>query len=250
MLNRLLNSAVSRTMLMAVVATVAITGTDARASSMTVPTERPGLGGRSAAAITTDTRANAGSSCLAKLAAFTDAKRVRSPRGRFRACRVKGAVQLSTVETPTGPVTLSGKPVLACTFALSLAQWTRDVAAPAARRTVRKRLTALRTGPGFTCRRRNNSRRGKLSEHGLGNAVDITGFRFDATGKRGGFDVKRRLPRRFKRFQKLVRAEACGPFTTILGPGSDRHHSDHLHFDHGRLFRNGKRRAKPPLVCR
>ena len=188
-------------------------------------------------------------SCMAALARFTDAKRVRRPKARLRACRVVEPVRLSTVETATGPVKLTGSPVVACSFALSLAQWTRDVAAPAAQRKVRRRLVSMHTGPGFQCRRRNRSRRGKVSEHGKGNAIDIMGFAFEG-GRKSSFKVRKRLPRRFRNFQKLVRAEACGPFTTILGPGSNRHHADHLHFDHGRLFRNGKRRTKPSLVCR
>jgi hypothetical protein len=33
------------------------------------------------------------------------------------------------------------------------------------------------------------------------------------------------------RFQRAVRKAACGPFTTVLGPGSDAYHDDHMHFD-------------------
>jgi hypothetical protein len=50
----------------------------------------------------------------------------------------------------------------------------------------------------------------------------------------GNFSV---LPRADKdmtvdaRFQRAVRKAACGPFTTVLGPGSDAYHDDHMHFD-------------------
>ena len=218
-------------------------------AAVTVPTARPAATAveakRSAASVPAR-----GGSCFAQLSRITDARRTRSPKARLRVCRIKQPVRLSSIETAEGPVSLTGEPVVACELALSLAHWTRDVAAPAAKRHVRRRLTSLRTGPGFQCRRRNRRKGGKLSEHGLGNAIDIMGFRFDATGKRQGFEVRGRLPRRFKKFQRAVREAACGPFTTTLGPGSDRFHSDHLHFDHGRMYRNGKRRAKPPLVCR
>jgi hypothetical protein len=33
---------------------------------------------------------------------------------------------------------------------------------------------------------------------------------------------------------KAIRRAACGPFTTVLGPGSDRFHRDHLHLDTAR----------------
>lgn len=226
-----------------------VIGTAAEAATSTVPTARPTppAGPTSAPAPQASTR---GGSCFAQLSRITDAKRTRSPKARLRACRIRQPVRLSTISTNDGPVSLTGNPVVACELALSLAQWTRNVAAPAAKRHVKRRLTALRTGPGFQCRRRNRRKGGKLSEHGLGNAIDIMGFRFADEGKRKGFAVRGRLPRRFKKFQREVRKAACGPFTTTLGPGSDRYHGDHLHFDHGRMYRNGKRRAKPPLVCR
>ena len=32
-------------------------------------------------------------------------------------------------------------------------------------------------------------------------------------------------------FLNAISASACGYFTTVLGPGSDAAHSDHLHLD-------------------
>ena len=32
-------------------------------------------------------------------------------------------------------------------------------------------------------------------------------------------------------FLRVVRSEACGDFSTVLGPGSDSHHRDHFHLD-------------------
>ncbi len=32
---------------------------------------------------------------------------------------------------------------------------------------------------------------------------------------------------------KALRTSACGYFTTVLGPGSDESHKEHLHFDYG-----------------
>ena len=33
------------------------------------------------------------------------------------------------------------------------------------------------------------------------------------------------------RLMRQLHASACGPFRTVLGPNSDRHHRDHFHFD-------------------
>lgn len=74
------------------------------------------------------------------------------------------------------------------------------------------------------CRTRNHKKGAKISEHGRGKAIDISGFTF-ANGKTvrvlGNFDATMR---------KAHRA-ACGIFGTTLGPGSDGMHEDHLHFD-------------------
>ena len=60
----------------------------------------------------------------------------------------------------------------------------------------------------------------KLSEHARGNAIDISAFKVDGigwidveNGWTGGGDKAD--------FLRKVRKSACGPFTTVLGPGSD-----------------------------
>ena len=45
---------------------------------------------------------------------------------------------------------------------------------------------------------------------------------------------------REKGLLKAVRADSCKYFNTVLGPGSDRHHKDHFHFDL-RHRKSGKR---------
>ena len=46
-------------------------------------------------------------------------------------------------------------------------------------------------------------------------------------------------------FLKEVRKAACGPFTTVLGPGSDPYHSDHFHLDLAQRGKTGR-----GLYCR
>jgi hypothetical protein len=93
------------------------------------------------------------------------------------------------------------------------------------------RVVELKVAASYACRPRNNQRGNRISEHGRGNAIDISGFVF-SNGKevsvRGGFDRKMRQ----------VHKAACGIFGTTLGPGSDGFHEDHLHYDVAR-YRNG-----------
>ena len=69
----------------------------------------------------------------------------------------------------------------------------------------------------------------KLSEHAFADAIDVMGFGFE---KAKAFQVSPRTPETPEgRFQAAIRSEACRHFTTVLGPGSDGSHEDHLHLD-------------------
>lgn len=77
----------------------------------------------------------------------------------------------------------------------------------------------------------------RLSEHGLGNALDVRGIELDlpegrrAVTVREGFGHGGPDARFFRRV--VERLAASGRVTGILGP-PDPDHLDHLHFDHGR----------------
>jgi hypothetical protein len=54
-------------------------------------------------------------------------------------------------------------------------------------------------------------------------------------------DVKADAPEAEAKFLDALRKAACGPFKTVLGPGSDADHALHFHFDlaprrHGGTF--------------
>ncbi|WP_394688219.1 extensin family protein [Hoeflea sp.] len=128
-------------------------------------------------------------------------------------------------------VTLKPATELRCETALSLARWVRDVVLPSARALPESlRLRAINHGSTYVCRRRNNLPTGKMSEHSIGNAIDIVSFEFDdreplaVTPRNGKGSIE-------EAFQRAVRAGACLHFTTVLGPGADASHDNHLHFD-------------------
>ncbi|MFX9042636.1 extensin family protein, partial [Acinetobacter baumannii] len=78
----------------------------------------------------------------------------------------------------------------------------------------------------FECRGRNRVRGAKLSEHGLANALDVRGVTFANGGKLSLTDRTESRDIREK-----VLASVCTRFTTVLGPGSDWYHEDHIHLD-------------------
>ncbi|MBU4527297.1 MAG: extensin family protein [Hoeflea sp.] len=128
-------------------------------------------------------------------------------------------------------VSFSPATEMRCETALSLARWVEGVVLPATASLPGKaRLTAINHGSTYVCRRRNNLPTGKMSEHSIGNAVDVVDFEFDGRGpigivpRAGDGNIE-------EAFQRAVRGGACLHFTTVLGPGADASHDDHLHFD-------------------
>ena len=87
----------------------------------------------------------------------------------------------------------------------------------------------------------NGNSNAHISEHAFGNALDIAAFTL-ADGRR--ITVKdgwKGMPEE-QGFLRDVQASACRQFTTVLAPGSNVYHYDHIHVD---LMR----RAHRPIIC-
>jgi len=170
--------------------------------------------------------------CLAALRATgATAEPAPQPKPDDGGCQVESPVRMTAVSLPggKGSLALPDAPVVACRFAVPFAAWLRQIAAPVLGSSRAVPLKAVRTGPGFQCRARNRQAGEKPSAHGTGIAVDIAGFEF-AEGpalaiKPDGHSEADAAA------LAAVRQAGCGWFTTVLGPGSDPFHSDHLHLD-------------------
>lgn len=166
------------------------------------------------------------------------------PVERFRTeggCGIDDPVKITRLRVAGSKISLSGKPVVSCRFALKFADWTTNVMAPMARHHLGADLSQLLVGPGYVCRRRNNAKKGKLSEHAFGNAIDITGLKL-SNGERVLISGLPNASGPVKRFLGATRTTACGYFTTVLGPGANAAHSSHFHFDLGRHGRTDRYR--------
>ncbi|TWI29959.1 extensin family protein [Paracoccus sulfuroxidans] len=128
-------------------------------------------------------------------------------------------------------VVLDGDPVMRCDTARSLMYWLHDAVQPATRFLPgQPSLAGIEPGSTYQCRATVGNESSKLSEHALGNAFDIAAFRFADDSRfviepredSGGMEIA---------FQAAIRASACLYFTTVLGPGSNAAHDDHLHLD-------------------
>ena len=125
-------------------------------------------------------------------------------------------------------VALEPAATLSCRAAEALARWTTEVQA-AARETLDDGLKSLSLGGTYVCRGQNHDTDAKLSEHSFANAIDVMGYGF---AKRASLKVTASPAGSPEAaFLDRVRASACGFFRTVLGPGSDAAHGNHLHLD-------------------
>jgi hypothetical protein len=116
---------------------------------------------------------------------------------------------------------------MACPVAEGLARWVSDVVVPEADRLFQSAPTKLLIGTSYQCRDQRSG--GKLSEHAFGNGVDVMGFEF---AQRSALAIDTHAEGSPEAaFQATVQKEACPIFSTVLGPGSDAAHGDHLHLD-------------------
>ncbi len=140
------------------------------------------------------------------------------------------------------PVQLGPEAKLNCAMTTQLQRYFADVVQPQAMRYLGQPVVKVRVAASYSCRRRNGSRRGKFSEHAFMNAMDISSFTLKdgrtLTVKRDWRGVSRNA-----RFMKKINREACKYFTTVLGPGGDKYHQDHFHFDLAKHGRKGTYRV-------
>ena len=155
-------------------------------------------------------------------AVFAEAAPIAEPQG----CAAAHPLTLSRL---SATVALQPPAVVTCALAEASARFVREHAAPLAEETFTSKLAAVEQASAYVCRPRHGTQ--KLSEHAFANALDWSALVL-ADGTR--IEVRARDAVKEKREFSLLsglRKAACGPFSTVLGPGSDADHADHFHFD-------------------
>jgi len=146
--------------------------------------------------------------------------------GRIKACGIKDAVQVTSVSG----VMLSRPSTMDCGTAIALNKWVDKTVIPTFKR--RGPVVELKVAAHYACRTRNNQKGARISEHGKGRAIDISGFTMADGEVVTVLNGWRKNPS--QRQLKKVWRGACGPFGTVLGPNADRYHRDHFHLDTAR----------------
>jgi hypothetical protein len=129
-----------------------------------------------------------------------------------------------------GPVAIKPTATLACPIVSMLDRWLADSVQPAAQRWFGSRVAEIKQISAYSCRGMNGNPHAHISEHAFGNALDIAAFTL-ADGRH--ITVKdgwRGMPEE-QGFLRDVQVSACQLFNTVLAPGSNRHHYDHIHVD-------------------
>jgi hypothetical protein len=127
-------------------------------------------------------------------------------------------------------VDLHNGATLNCSVVGPLNNWLTGVAQPAALLAFGEPIRSTRVAASYGCRARNNKRGAKMSEHGFGNAIDLSEFTL-ASGRTVTVKSGWRGAAEERAFLRDLHKGACEHFTTVLGPNSDRHHHDHFHLD-------------------
>ena len=141
-------------------------------------------------------------------------------------CGGEDLVRLEAIMLPDKrKVAVKPAAILRCTMATAIADWVRTDIAPLAAG-LGTSISDLDNLDSFQCRGRNGVRGAQLSEHGHANALDVHAFKL-ANGR--SITLTDRTVSRDLRESMLH--SACTRFTTVLGPGSDGYHEDHVHLD-------------------
>jgi hypothetical protein len=133
-----------------------------------------------------------------------------------------------TTRSVTATVTPAA--TLACPVVSALDRWVSEAIQPAAQRWFGQPVVQIKQISSYSCRGMNGNPYSHISEHAFGNALDISAFVLadghTITVRRGWAGTPEE-----QGFLRDVQSAACNIFSTVLAPGSNRFHYDHIHVD-------------------
>ena len=157
-----------------------------------------------------------------------------------------GPERAPSVLNASMPVEVKPTATLACPIVSALDQWIATAVQPAARKWFGQPVAEIKQISAYSCRGMNGQRGARISEHAFGNALDIAAFVL-ADGRRVTVKDGWQGAPEEQGFLRDVQAAACDQFTTVLAPGSNHFHYDHIHVDLMRRV-SGRRICQPGAV--
>jgi hypothetical protein len=128
------------------------------------------------------------------------------------------------------PIEIKPEATLACPIVSALDQWFATSVQPMARHWFGQPVVEIRQISAYSCRGMNGNPNARVSEHAFGNALDIAAFVL-ADGRRVTVKDGWKGTPEEQGFLRDIQGAACEMFTTVLAPGSNRFHYDHIHVD-------------------
>jgi len=134
-----------------------------------------------------------------------------------------------------------------CPMIPALEAWLNDIVEPDAQTRFGQRVATLNVFGAYSCRSVDNIAGARLSEHAFGNALDVAGFTLPDGREIDFVHDWKKTDSQESAFLHEAHAGACQYFTTVLGPGADVFHYNHIHLD---LANHGSTDAGPRRICK
>jgi hypothetical protein len=151
-----------------------------------------------------------------------------------------------TVTASVGPVEVKPTATLACPIVSALDQWIAAAVQPAALHWFRQPVVEIKQISAYSCRGMNGNPNAHISEHAFGNALDIAEFVL-ADGHKITVQYGWHGAPEEQGFLHDVQLAACQEFTTVLAPGANIYHYNHIHVDLMRRS-SGRRICEPSAM--
>ncbi len=135
-----------------------------------------------------------------------------------------------TVTGSAGPVEIKPAATLACPIVSALDQWITAAVQPAALRWFRQPVVEIKQISAYSCRGMNGNPNAHISEHAFGNALDVAEFEL-ADGHKITVQYGWHGSPEEQGFLHDVQLAACEEFSTVLAPGANVYHYNHIHVD-------------------
>ena len=145
-----------------------------------------------------------------------------------------------------GPVEIRPAATLACPLVSTLDKWITTAVQPAALRWFRQPVVEIKQISAYSCRGMNGNAYAHISEHAFGNALDIAEFEL-ADGRKVSVQYGWHGAPEEQGFLHDVQAAACEEFSTVLAPGANIYHYNHIHVDLMRRT-SGRRICEPAAI--
>jgi len=144
------------------------------------------------------------------------------------------------------PAAVTPPATLACPLVSALDRWVSEGVQPAALHWFGAPVTEIKQISAYSCREMVGSGTSSISEHAFGNALDIAGFTLADGRKITVKDGWHGTPEE-QGFLHDVQLYACQTFSTVLAPGYNVYHYDHMHVDLMRRS-SGRHPCRPDAI--